>query len=41
MRLLMAAVDTAAVLSWAIPLVTLILVAVWLVVSVRRDEDGR
>jgi hypothetical protein len=39
--MLIASVEGAAVLSFVIPLAALFLVAAWLVVSVRRDEQRR
>ena len=41
MSTLIAGLDTAAVLSWAIPVATLVVVALWLVISLRRDENRR
>ena len=37
----LASFEVAAVLTWAIPIATLFLVATWLVASARRDECRR
>ena len=37
----LASFEAAVVLTWAIPIATILLVAAWLVVSARRDEHRR
>jgi cytochrome c-type biogenesis protein CcmH/NrfF len=37
----LASFEVAAVLTWAIPIATLFLVAAWLAASARRDEHRR
>lgn len=37
----LASFEVAAVLTWAIPIATLFLIAAWLVAGARRDEHRR